>query len=346
MTVALARFPGGAASASADGSARLDAARLGGHRARGADQGPGGGGHPGGGAGALQRLYARFRALATAACGGRACRCSSRSRCPGMARRAAASGLSRVLLRARAPCALFDAERRPRGGLVVLRRGVPAGQPALDAAGAAGAVLRLAAARGGGGFDAALFLKIWVGSCACSFRCRTPSSSPTSCRRCRRSRCSIASLPEERARRDLSLAPRSVTVALALGARARLPVRAGSRRLRRSAASTFWPSAGRWRRSRCCSPSSGLYVLSAPAPRCHASRPVPGGRLVPGGTAARCAPPRRSRRSTRASRSRAPFRRCRASAPLYSVATYDQTLPFYWGRTVGSCPIGASSITG
>src|SRR5208283_4598675 len=79
----------------------------------------------------------RLYALAPPARGGRiAAVCGDRGSLA-LARGEEASGFPAVLLRARALEAIPDAERRSRGGVVVLRRGVPARQRAMDALGAA-----------------------------------------------------------------------------------------------------------------------------------------------------------------------------------------------------------------
>ena len=70
---------------------------------------------------------------------------------------AAAAGFPAVLLHARAFGALFDAECRSRRDLVVLRRGVPARQRAVDARRVASHGPGMAAAHGAGGIQSRAF---------------------------------------------------------------------------------------------------------------------------------------------------------------------------------------------
>ena len=126
--------------------ARVDAPRLDRDGARGAHQGAGGGGSSGRRARPVQPVCSRLVAVAAAACLDRSAVVLGDRDSLVLARGAAPARFPPVLLRARAFCALPHAERRSRGGVVVLRRGLSAGQHAVDASGAAGPVSGLAPA--------------------------------------------------------------------------------------------------------------------------------------------------------------------------------------------------------
>ncbi len=181
---------------------------------------------------------------------------------------AAASGFSGVLLRARALGALPDAERGSRGALVVLRRRVLARQPALDAAGAAGAVPRLASA-----------------GRAARFRCHAVSQDLGVVRMrvllpVRLEAHALHPARDAGARAAHRLAPceRARAGSVAYGDRhggdrdRRSRSSACSRRATsppRTAAPISWRCEVRWRRSRCCSRSRACtcYRAAAATPR-------------------------------------------------------------------------------
>ena len=184
---------------------------------------------------------------------------------------------------------------------MVLRRGVPAGQPALDAVRRCGCCFATGARpRGPRRFRCRACSSIWVLFVCVFFSLSDSKLIPYILPAMPALALLIAALPEGLLRRDL---PRTalVTLALAIGARAACACSRRRTSPRRSAAATFCRCGSRWREIAALLAVSGLYVLSRRRREATRASAVPGGRLVPGRACSRCAPPRRSRPSIRAS---------------------------------------------
>lgn len=182
-----------------------------------------------------------------------------------------------------------------------------------------------------GGFDAGLFLKIWVWFVCVFFSLSDSKLIPYILPAMPALALSIAALPESSLVRDLSRSALG-TVALALGL-ALLCLFAPAHIAPSERNACFLALRGPLAEIAVLLAVSGLYVLSRRRREATGSAVFLGAGWCLAGLLAMRAASAVAPIYSGVMLARA-FPEMPREAPLYSVATYDQTLPFYWGRTV------------